>query len=332
MNKKWLHLVFSLLLIVTWQFTSCVKVFAASDSSTTTDYEWKDGPATVSLDDKATLKVAEDLMFLDADNTKRFMEDSESFPNGSEIGSLYGAGEQSNWYVIFEYNHTGHIDDSDKNDLDANELLESYKRGTEEQNKKTSADNQLNVVGWDIEPAYDNSKHQLRYSLALEDAQQEALVNYNVNVLTREGYIGVILVSDSANFEQNRKQFEEHVLNNLTVNSGYTYGEFDASLDKKSELGLTGLILGGAGVAVAKKVGLLLLLKKGWIFIVAALAGAFGWLRRKLTGRKDAAAASPTESSEAPALSPAEEAYQQHAAGQESLSSAEDDDKDKRLS
>lgn len=153
-----------------------------------------------------------------------------------------------------------------------------------------------------------------------------------IAVLAREGYIGVILVSDSANFEQNRKQFEEHVLNNLTVNSGYTYGEFDASLDKKSELGLTGLILGGAGVAVAQKVGLLLLLKKGWIFIVAALAGAFGWLRRKLTGRKDAAAASPTESSEVPALSPAEEAYQQHAAGQESLSSAADDDKDKRLS
>ncbi|MBU5354864.1 DUF2167 domain-containing protein [Paenibacillus barcinonensis] len=137
MNKKWLHLVFSLLLITTLQFTSCVKVFAENDSSTTTDYEWKDGPATVSLDDKATLKVAEDLMFLDADNTKRFMEDSESFPNGSEIGSLYGAGEQSNWYVIFEYNHTGHIDDSDKNDLNADELLKSYKRGTEEQNKKT---------------------------------------------------------------------------------------------------------------------------------------------------------------------------------------------------
>jgi uncharacterized membrane-anchored protein len=331
MNKKWLHLVFSLL-ITTLQFTSCVKVFAESDSSTTTDYEWKDGPATVSLDDKATLKVAEDLMFLDADNTKRFMEDSESFPNGSEIGSLYGAGEQSNWYVIFEYNHTGHIDDSDKNDLDADELLKSYKRGTEEQNKKTSAENQLNIVGWDIEPAYDNSKHQLRYSLALQDAQQEALVNYNVNVLTREGYIGVILVTDSANFEQNRKQFEEHVLNNLSVNSGYTYGEFDASLDKKSELGLTGLILGGAGVAVAKKVGLLLLLKKGWIFIVAALAGAFGWLRRKLKGRKNPPAASPTESPEAPTLSPAEEAYQQHAAGQESLSSAADDDPNKRSS
>ncbi|MCK6076292.1 DUF2167 domain-containing protein [Paenibacillus silvae] len=332
MNKKWLHLVFSLLLITTLQFTSCVQVFAESDSSITTDYEWKDGPATVSLDDKATLKVAEDLMFLDADNTKKFMEDSESFPNGSEIGSLYGAGEQSNWYVIFEYNHTGHIDDSDKNDLDADELLESYKRGTEEQNKKTSAENQLNIVGWDIEPAYDNSKHQLRYSLALEDAQQEALVNYNVNVLTREGYIGVILVTDSANFEQNRKQFEEHVLNNLTVNSGYTYGEFDASLDKKSELGLTGLILGGAGVAVAKKVGLLLLLKKGWIFIVAALAGAFGWLRRKLTGRKNTLAASSTESPEAPTLSPAEEAYRQHAAGQESLSSAADDDPNKRSS
>ena len=61
-------------------------------------------------------------------------------------------------------------------------------------------------------------------------------MNYNVNVLTREGYIGVILVTDSANFEQNRQQFEDSVLSNLTVNKGYKYEEFDASVDKNRSL------------------------------------------------------------------------------------------------
>ncbi|MBR2563835.1 MAG: DUF2167 domain-containing protein [Paenibacillus sp.] len=324
MKKRWLPLVLSLLLFTTIQLPSTVQ--ASVESESVQEYDWKDGPATVPLDDIATLKVAEGLTYLDAENTKRFMQDSESFPNGTEIGSIYGAGEQSNWYVIFEYNDTGHIDDSDKNDLDADELLDSYKRGTEEQNKKTSAENQLQVTGWDIEPAYDSTKHQLRYSLGLQNAQQEELVNYNVNVLTREGYIGVILVTDSANFNENRNQFESQVLNNLKVNQGYTYEEFDASLDKKSELGLTGLILGGAGVAVAKKAGLLVLLKKGWIVIAAVVVGAFSWLRRKLNGRKQES--SSIESTEDTSISPAEEAYQQHAAGQESVTPSTKDESD----
>ncbi|WP_416294121.1 DUF2167 domain-containing protein [Paenibacillus illinoisensis] len=314
--KRWLPALLTMFLVTALHLPFTPQAFAeSSNDGNSQDYEWIDGPASVSLDDKATLQVAENLTYLDASNTKRFMEDSDSFPNGTEIGSIYGAGEQSNWYVVFEYNNTGHIDDGDQDDLDADELLDSYKRGTEDQNEKTTPDNQLFVTGWDIEPAYDNNTHQLLYSLGLKDAQQEELVNYNVNVLTREGYIGVILVTDSANFEQNRQQFEDSVLSNLTVNKGYKYEEFDASVDKKSELGLTGLILGGAGVAVAKKVGLLLLLKKGWFVIVAAIVGAFSWLRRKLTGRKNK---SDSHSNERDIISPIEESYQQHAAGQES--------------
>lgn len=315
--KRWLASLLAILLIASFQAPFSTTASAESESnSSTEDYQWIDGPSNVVLDNKATLNVAENLSYLDAANTQRFLEDTDSFPNGTEIGSIYGAGENSNWYVIFEYNDTGHVDDSEKDDLDADELLDSYKRGTEDQNEKTTPENQLFITGWEIEPAYDSSKHQLIYSLGLEDAEREKLVNYNVNVLTREGYIGVILVTDSANFEENRKQFESSVLNQLNVIKGNTYEEFDASVDKKSELGLTSLILGGAGVAVAKKVGLLLLLKKGWFVIVAAIVGAFGWIRRKLTGRKKDADPGDQNS-----LSPAEEAYQQHAAGQESADS-----------
>lgn len=51
-----------------------------------------------------------------------------------------------------------------------------------------------------------------------------------------------------------------NILPKLTVKSGERYEDFNASTDKISEYGLTGLILGGAGLAVAKKVGLLALL------------------------------------------------------------------------
>jgi uncharacterized membrane-anchored protein len=116
---------------------------------------------------------------------------------------------------------------------------------------------------------------------------QNGIVNYKVNFLTREGYISVILVTPSYYFEESRKQFEEMVLQNVKVNKSHTYEEFNASFDKKSELGLIHLIPGGEGVAT-KKEERQTLIKKGVILIVTASVTVFLFikLRRKLRTQK----------------------------------------------
>jgi uncharacterized membrane-anchored protein len=110
-----------------------------------------------------------------------------------------------------------------------------------------------------------------------EDANKEKLINYNVRLLTRQGYISVILVSDPAHLDADKKTLNEKILPKLTVKSGQRYEDFNESTDKISEYGLTGLILGGAGLAVAKKAGLWLLLaglfKKFGVLVLAAGAG-----------------------------------------------------------
>ncbi|MNN37872.1 hypothetical protein D3C81_1518400 [compost metagenome] len=139
--------------------------------------------------------------------------------------------------------------------------------------------------GWDVPPVYNESLRSLTWSLLLHDYQGNQLINYHIRILTREGYMSVILASDPDNLAADRQTLEQDILPNLTINQGKTYEDFDPSVDKKSSLGLTGLILGGAGLAVAKKAGLIgiiaVVVKKLWLVIFLP----FIWVYNKLRGK-----------------------------------------------
>lgn len=260
-NKRWISFL-TLLMLSLFTVSSALQVSAASENEQAPDeYDWITGPASVSLDGKATLEVPESHSYLDKANTQRSILNSGGKPNGNEIGSLTSNSEFGSWYVVFEYVKTGHIHDDDQN-LSAEELLSSYIRGTEEDNRELDPEYRTYITGWEIEPAYDSTKHQLVYSLGFKNADQQAMVNYNVKLLTREGYITAILVTDTTNFQQSRQAFEETVLNQLSINAGYTYEEYNASTDKTSTIGLNSLLMGGIGYTASQKFSALLLLKK----------------------------------------------------------------------
>ncbi|MDT0125833.1 DUF2167 domain-containing protein [Paenibacillus sp. RRE4] len=299
MKKKCFTIGFTLFLLATL-LISTLKADAESYSSADR-FEWQKGPATISLNGIASINIPKSFSFFDEENTKRFMAENPPAPNGSEIGSIYSMNMDSPWNVIFEIHNIGYIDDRDKNDLDADELLESHKRSPEGQQEKASTENDSYVLRWDVEPTYEDSKHQLRYSLGWRDPLlQNGIVNYKVNFLTREGYISVILVTPSHYFEESRQQFEEMVLQHVKINKGHTYEEFDASVDKKSKLSLINLIPGGDGAATTKKTERLTLLLKGLIFIVAASAVVFAFftIRRRQKHQTFIASSLKTESTE----------------------------------
>ncbi|WP_145408708.1 DUF2167 domain-containing protein [Paenibacillus xylanexedens] len=286
---------FILLLFMSFlAFSDASQVTATTDEEQSPDaYNWIAGPATVDLDSKATLEIPESYFFLNKANTQRSMLNAGGKPNGNEIGSLYNNSDSGSWYVVFEYVRTGHIRDDDQK-LDANELLSSYIRGTEAGNRETEFEDRTYVTGWEIEPTYDSSKHQLIYSLGFKDAFEQAMVNYNVHILTREGYVSAILVTDLANFQQNNKTFEEAVLNQLSISAGYTYEEYDASTDKTSTIGLKSLIWGGIGYTGSPTNNLLLFLKKSWFIILIVVVGLIAWIRFKRS-KGDEEQLSPTE-------------------------------------
>ncbi len=252
------------------------------------ELNWVQGSGQeVGLGSIAKLKLQEGLVFLDKDDTVANELSYGGVPSNKEIGSVFPTDENETWSVFFDYDDIGHIADDEKNDIDADALLESYKVGTEAANKETTEENHLFVDGWDVPPTYDDNLHSLKWSLLAHDNKNETLINYNVRILTREGYISAILVSDPTHLAEDRKSFENIVLSNFSVNSGEGYADFDESTDKLAEIGLAGLIIGGGGLVVAKKVGLIamlvVLIKKFGIVAVVAIAGLFKYLRR---GRK----------------------------------------------
>lgn len=78
-----------------------------------------------------------------------------------EIGSVFPIAEDQTWSVYFEYEESGHISDDDKDEIDADALLDSYKKGTEESNKERPEEDHMFVDGWETPPAYDEKLKSL---------------------------------------------------------------------------------------------------------------------------------------------------------------------------
>ena len=271
-------------------------VFAEGEAAPSTTSEppslnWIDGTGqTIELGDGlAQLKLPKGFTFLDKENTKTFENQIGNVPTDDEIGSVFPVSEDENWAVYFDYLEPGHVSDDEKTSIDADELLQSYKEGTEENNKELAKENWLYVDKWDVAPFYDEKLKSLSWSLLLHDAGGNKLLNYNVRILTREGYVSAVLVSDPEHLAADRKTFETAVLPAFTLKEGNRYEDYDESTDKTSQYGLTALILGGGGLLVAKKVGLiamiLLFAKKFWIIFIAG-GGALWKFIRSRTAKK----------------------------------------------
>ncbi|MCH1625276.1 DUF2167 domain-containing protein [Ferdinandcohnia quinoae] len=249
------------------------------------DYNWIEGGQPVDLGGIATVDLDPEFVFLDGENTKRMSQDYGETVTGLEVGSIFPMDENATWRVYFDYEESGHIKNAKKEKIDAKALLKSYKEGTEEANKERQPGDRFYVKDWDIKPFFEDETYNLTWSILLEDENKETFLNYNTRILTREGNISIVLITDPQNRDAHRKLLEEKILSKFKVNDGKRYEDFDKSTDKVSEYGLSALILGGAGLAVAKKAGLLATIlvfgKKFGVIIVAAIAGLWGLIRKK---------------------------------------------------
>lgn len=198
------------------------------------------------------------------------------------VAPAYGKGD---WIVIIEADDNGYVTDSDADQLDANAMLQDFKTATEEQNTKRAQMGvpALHVDSWSNPPTYDKPQHHLVWGLN-GHGDDGKVINYFTRFLGRGGYLSLNLIDDPATIEQSKQQALA-VLQSTHFKPGFTYADYKEG-DKSSGLGLKALVIGGGAVLVAKKtgllIGLLLILKKVGIFIVAGIAGFF----KMLFGRK----------------------------------------------
>ena len=265
----------------------------------------KVGPATIELGHDLTLALPENYVFFDKDQANQLMESMGNMKSDDRIGIV--TRENASWLISMTYVEEGYVKDDEAEKLDANEILNAIKEGTEEANKfrEERGFAAVHVEGWTEPPRYDRAVHHVVWALKA-NSKNGASLNYNTRILGRRGYASLNLIDDPEHVEASKPEAAKF-LAATTFNKGARYEDFDNKKDKVAEYGLAALIAGGAGAAALKLVKVGLLAKFGGKLIALLIAGkklivlagvAIAAFLRKLFGGKSKAA--PTASAPPP--------------------------------
>jgi uncharacterized membrane-anchored protein len=261
---------------------------------------WVHGPITAKLGNVAEIKVPAGYEFADGAGARQLMELNGNPTNGSELGVVVPASndKEDNWVILFEFDETGYVKDDEKDKIDAPALLESMKKGTEQENveRKKRGWEPFHLTGWQTQPFYEETTHNLTWGTTGEtdDPKQGVTINYTTRLLGRRGVMRTDLITSADTIDAVLPRFRS-VMGGFAFTSGSRYADFVKG-DKVAEYGLTALIAGGA-TAVALKTGLfaklLGMLAALWKVIAVAFAALISRIknimaaiRKRLSGKK----------------------------------------------
>jgi uncharacterized membrane-anchored protein len=182
---------------------------------------------------------------------------------------------------VFEFSADGYVKDDDRS-LDADAILASIREGTEAANeiRRERGWATLEVLGWQQAPFYDAATNNLTWSIR-GSSEGSTNINHSTRLLGRKGVMKVNLVLSPDDVGTALPTFNE-VMTQFSFNPGERYAEFTRG-DKVAEYGLTGLIVGGAGVALVKSG----LLQKFWKLIVFGLIALAGGIKKLLSRNRE---------------------------------------------
>ena len=247
---------------------------------------WVKGPTKGVLGTEATIGVPAGCLFTGVDGVKIFLEVTENPVSGNERGVVMCQSDATPdpWFVLFSYDQSGYVRDDEGSNLDADAILASVRSGTEAANRerKRRGWGTLSVDGWTTKPYYDRSTNNLTWAIEAHDNTGGRTVNHSVRLLGRGGVMHADLVTTPPQLGALVPTFNG-MITGFSYQPGHKYAEWRPG-DKVAAYGLTALVAGGAGVALAKS-GLLV---KFWKLIVAGILAAAAAVKRmwaKLTGR-----------------------------------------------
>ncbi len=251
---------------------------------------------------QAVLRLGKDYYYLDAADARRVLIEAWGNPPDQADGVLglvfpKDGGFLGGWGAVITYEKTDFVPDGNASDADYDALLERVWSQEEAQNKARAAAGfpTSHLVGWAQPPQYDKAQHYLIWARDIKFAGSPVdTLNYDLRMLGRRGVLSLNIVDGMDNLDRVRPAAAA-LARTATFNAGQTYADFDPKIDKTASYGVAGLVAAGLGVAAVKKVGLLaillVVLKKGFVVVLALLAGVGNWFRG-LLGRKPAGAAS----------------------------------------
>jgi uncharacterized membrane-anchored protein len=232
---------------------------------------WQKGPSVGDLGGNAQVKVPQGYVFAGSADTRTIMEANHNPITGREMGFVAPAGED--WFAVFEFDDVGYIKDDEKDSLDADELLKSIRKGTEEGNKERVKRGwpTMTILGWETSPRYNETTHNLEWAIRAT-SEGSPVVNHNTRLLGRGGVMEVTLVTNPATLNETLPKFKT-MLEGFEFRQGHKYAEFRKG-DRTAAYGLTGLIVGG-GTAALVKTGAFKWIWKALVAGAAAIAALF---------------------------------------------------------
>ena len=241
---------------------------------------WQRGPTDGRVGSLATIKVPAGQAFLDAANTRRFLELNGNPPRDNRYALV---AEDLSWFAVFFFEETGYVKDDEK--LDAEALLKTLQEAERPSNKERQrlGMSALYTEGWHVRPHYDLDTRRLEWGVRLRTESGQHLINYSIRLLSRRGVMHVVVVSEPEQLNHDIGVFKTSLASYNFV-PGERYSEFRSG-DRVAEYGLGALVLGGAA-AVAVKSGAGKGLLKMLIYGGMAVGGGLMAFLRKL-GRRN---------------------------------------------
>lgn len=255
----------------------------------------RQGPVDVPLLDEAVLHVPEGEVFVPQPQADRLLNLFGNPGSNPEMpGLILPRDPKATWFMPVSFHKAGYIKDDDAKSWDSEEMLNSIKDGTAEQNKEREKVGEpgMEIVGWSEAPRYDGARQRLVWAMTSHEigAGPDAplSVNYNTFALGRDGYFSMNMVTSLAELPA-LKPVAERQLAALDYNTGKHYADFDSKTDHVAEYGLAALVVGVA----AHKLGFIALalafLLKFAKLIVIGLAVFGGGVMKFFKGKPKAA-------------------------------------------
>lgn len=271
----------------------------------------------------AVLHLGKDYYYLPAaEATRVLVEGWGNPPETAEgvLGLVFPAGKtflDDVWGAVITYEATGYVTDKDAASTDYDNLIKEMKEGTEAVNEERTRQGYpaQHLVGWAQAPTYDPRSHSLVWAKNVQfEGQNDNTLSYDVRLLGRQGVLSLNMITGMSKLAET-KQAAAKFAGAAEFRPGSRYADYQPGKDKTADYGLAGLVAAGAGVAVAKKVGLIGIIlafgKKFLILILAFGAGIVAWVKRKFGGGEpeaDYAPAAYESWEETPTQAPADPA------------------------
>jgi uncharacterized membrane-anchored protein len=256
-------------------------------SKRASEIKFQTGPIT--LENGIGLNVPPGYKFIPANDAEWIVYDFWGNPSSSGIMGMlvkenYEVLNEGGWAFVLTFDKMGYVEDDDASKIDYDDLLKDMQSGEADENKEREkmGYGAIHMLGWASKPYYDDKNKVLHWAKSLKfSGTEDTTLNYDVRVLGRYGVLSMNAVG-TINDLDDIKQNIPAVTKIAHFTSGNAYADFDSNVDAVAAVTIGGLVAG----KVLAKAGILALLLKNIKLIFLAVAGAGGFIWKKLSGRK----------------------------------------------